>query len=205
MMRKTPHTLTEGRLATTYDLACNRPHTRLIFIGIGFRTWNLPAPKAETLPLGHRRRRKKVGTPWSRRLVLGLEGWESLGLEGWASLLQKVGNVWSRRLGLGPVGCWERLSRRLGSLGLEVWDPMVIEGGTWSRRLGPWIQSGILLSEVGLLSVEGWHSLLQKVGNVWSRRLGSLAPEGDPENVWSGRLGSLFRRLGSLWSRSKDP
>ncbi|GBM76900.1 hypothetical protein AVEN_153129-1 [Araneus ventricosus] len=27
-----------GRLATTYDLACNRPHTRRIFSGIGFRT-----------------------------------------------------------------------------------------------------------------------------------------------------------------------
>ncbi|GBO29870.1 hypothetical protein AVEN_137028-1 [Araneus ventricosus] len=25
-----------------------------IFSGIGFRTWNPPAPKAETLPLGHR-------------------------------------------------------------------------------------------------------------------------------------------------------
>ncbi|GBN68533.1 hypothetical protein AVEN_111886-1 [Araneus ventricosus] len=29
---------TEGRLATTYDLACSRPHTRRIFSGIGFRT-----------------------------------------------------------------------------------------------------------------------------------------------------------------------
>ncbi|GBN61473.1 hypothetical protein AVEN_170406-1 [Araneus ventricosus] len=33
--RATP---TGGRLATTYDLACNRPHTRRIFSGIGFRT-----------------------------------------------------------------------------------------------------------------------------------------------------------------------
>ncbi|GBL71966.1 hypothetical protein AVEN_115011-1 [Araneus ventricosus] len=34
-----------GHLATAYDLACNRPHTRRTFGGIGFRTWNLPAPK----------------------------------------------------------------------------------------------------------------------------------------------------------------
>ncbi|GBM71064.1 hypothetical protein AVEN_35035-1 [Araneus ventricosus] len=27
-----------GRLATTYDLECNRPHTRRIFVGIGSRT-----------------------------------------------------------------------------------------------------------------------------------------------------------------------
>ncbi|GBN26164.1 hypothetical protein AVEN_33958-1 [Araneus ventricosus] len=27
------------------DLACSRPHTRRIFSGIGFRTWNPPAPK----------------------------------------------------------------------------------------------------------------------------------------------------------------
>ncbi|GBN00879.1 hypothetical protein AVEN_21228-1 [Araneus ventricosus] len=39
-------TLTGGRLATTYDLACNRPHTRRILSGIGFRTWNPPAPKS---------------------------------------------------------------------------------------------------------------------------------------------------------------
>ncbi|GBM50087.1 hypothetical protein AVEN_223298-1 [Araneus ventricosus] len=32
-----------GRLATTYDLACNRPHTRRIFSGIGFRTCDPPA------------------------------------------------------------------------------------------------------------------------------------------------------------------
>ncbi|GBL87125.1 hypothetical protein AVEN_218808-1 [Araneus ventricosus] len=30
---------------TTYDLACNRPNTRRIFSGIGFRTWIPPAPK----------------------------------------------------------------------------------------------------------------------------------------------------------------
>ncbi|GBL62549.1 hypothetical protein AVEN_8142-1, partial [Araneus ventricosus] len=40
---------TGGRLATAYDLARNRPHTRRIFSGIGFRTWNPPI-----LPLGHR-------------------------------------------------------------------------------------------------------------------------------------------------------
>ncbi|GBM99918.1 hypothetical protein AVEN_248275-1 [Araneus ventricosus] len=34
-----------GRLTTTYDLTCNRPHTRRIFSGIGIRTWNPPAPK----------------------------------------------------------------------------------------------------------------------------------------------------------------
>ncbi|GBM74467.1 hypothetical protein AVEN_69470-1 [Araneus ventricosus] len=34
-----------GRLTSTYDLACNRPHTRRIFSGIGLRTWNPPAPK----------------------------------------------------------------------------------------------------------------------------------------------------------------
>ncbi|GBM61669.1 hypothetical protein AVEN_133455-1 [Araneus ventricosus] len=38
-------TPTGGRLTTTYELACNRPHTRRIFSGIGFRTWNPPAPK----------------------------------------------------------------------------------------------------------------------------------------------------------------
>ncbi|GBM10697.1 hypothetical protein AVEN_7963-1 [Araneus ventricosus] len=46
--RATP---TGGRLATTYDLACNRPHTRRIFSGIGFRTCD---PPVQTLPLGHR-------------------------------------------------------------------------------------------------------------------------------------------------------
>ncbi|GBM88954.1 hypothetical protein AVEN_269055-1 [Araneus ventricosus] len=29
----------EGRLATTYDLTCNKPPTRWIFSGIGFRTF----------------------------------------------------------------------------------------------------------------------------------------------------------------------
>ncbi|GBN98949.1 hypothetical protein AVEN_110915-1 [Araneus ventricosus] len=39
-------TPTGGRLATTYDLACNRPHTRRIFSGIGFRTCNPPVPRS---------------------------------------------------------------------------------------------------------------------------------------------------------------
>ncbi|GBN35831.1 hypothetical protein AVEN_33760-1 [Araneus ventricosus] len=38
-------TPTGGRLATAYDLACSRSHTRRIFSGIGFRTRNPPAPK----------------------------------------------------------------------------------------------------------------------------------------------------------------
>ncbi|GBN08988.1 hypothetical protein AVEN_215965-1 [Araneus ventricosus] len=38
-------TPTGGRLTTTYDLTCNRPHTRRIFSGIGSRTWNPPTPK----------------------------------------------------------------------------------------------------------------------------------------------------------------
>ncbi|GBM64625.1 hypothetical protein AVEN_28226-1 [Araneus ventricosus] len=41
--RATP---TGGRLATTYDLACNRPHTRRIFSGIGFRTCDPPVPRS---------------------------------------------------------------------------------------------------------------------------------------------------------------
>ncbi|GBN70580.1 hypothetical protein AVEN_58891-1 [Araneus ventricosus] len=55
MTRKTPElgtpspsfhaTPTCGRLATTYDLACNRPHIRWIFSGIGFRTRSPSAPK----------------------------------------------------------------------------------------------------------------------------------------------------------------
>ncbi|GBM29475.1 hypothetical protein AVEN_255856-1 [Araneus ventricosus] len=38
-------TPTGGCLDTTNDLACNRSHTRRIFSGIGFRTWNPPAPR----------------------------------------------------------------------------------------------------------------------------------------------------------------
>ncbi|GBM23993.1 hypothetical protein AVEN_217934-1 [Araneus ventricosus] len=35
----------EGVWPHTYDLTCNRPTTRLIFSGIGFRTWSPPAPR----------------------------------------------------------------------------------------------------------------------------------------------------------------
>ncbi|GBN55428.1 hypothetical protein AVEN_61794-1 [Araneus ventricosus] len=34
-----------GRLATTYDLTCNRSYTRRISSGIGYRIWNPPAQK----------------------------------------------------------------------------------------------------------------------------------------------------------------
>ncbi|GBN14926.1 hypothetical protein AVEN_249819-1 [Araneus ventricosus] len=34
-----------GRLAPTYDLTCNRPNTRRIFSGIGFRIWSPTAPR----------------------------------------------------------------------------------------------------------------------------------------------------------------
>ncbi|GBM29324.1 hypothetical protein AVEN_2831-1 [Araneus ventricosus] len=37
---------TVGRLATTYDLACNRPYTRRIFSGIWFRTCDPPVPRS---------------------------------------------------------------------------------------------------------------------------------------------------------------
>ncbi|GBN64888.1 hypothetical protein AVEN_7508-1 [Araneus ventricosus] len=47
--RATP---TGGRLATTYDLACNRPHTRRIFSGIGFRTCDPPVPTEYPVPSG---------------------------------------------------------------------------------------------------------------------------------------------------------
>ncbi|GBO20174.1 hypothetical protein AVEN_268789-1 [Araneus ventricosus] len=45
--RTTP---TGRRFNLTYDLTYNKPTTRQIFSGIGFRTWNLD----DTLPLGHR-------------------------------------------------------------------------------------------------------------------------------------------------------
>ncbi|GBN00880.1 hypothetical protein AVEN_57888-1, partial [Araneus ventricosus] len=38
-------TPTGGRLATAYDLACSRPHTRRIFGGVGSRTWSPQTPK----------------------------------------------------------------------------------------------------------------------------------------------------------------
>ncbi|GBM28178.1 hypothetical protein AVEN_172671-1 [Araneus ventricosus] len=55
MMRTTPElappspsfhtTPTGGRLATTYDLACNRSHTRRFFNGCWDRIWDPQAPK----------------------------------------------------------------------------------------------------------------------------------------------------------------
>ncbi|GBN88796.1 hypothetical protein AVEN_250810-1 [Araneus ventricosus] len=39
-------TPTGGRLATTYDLTCNRPHTRRIFGGIGFQACDLSVPRS---------------------------------------------------------------------------------------------------------------------------------------------------------------
>ncbi|GBM32642.1 hypothetical protein AVEN_89640-1 [Araneus ventricosus] len=41
--RATP---TRGRLATTYDLACNGPNTRRIFSGTGSRTCHPPVPRS---------------------------------------------------------------------------------------------------------------------------------------------------------------
>ncbi|GBL85747.1 hypothetical protein AVEN_193192-1 [Araneus ventricosus] len=38
-------TPTEGRLVTAYGLACNGPHTRRTFRGIGFRAWNPAIPR----------------------------------------------------------------------------------------------------------------------------------------------------------------
>ncbi|GBL75307.1 hypothetical protein AVEN_194524-1 [Araneus ventricosus] len=39
-------TLAGARLATTYDLACSRPHVRRIFDGIGFRACDPPVPRS---------------------------------------------------------------------------------------------------------------------------------------------------------------
>ncbi|GBN10643.1 hypothetical protein AVEN_12971-1 [Araneus ventricosus] len=48
------HTIPTGRhLASTYDFTLHRPQLRRIFSRIEFRTWNLLAPEAETLPLCH--------------------------------------------------------------------------------------------------------------------------------------------------------
>ncbi|GBN59286.1 hypothetical protein AVEN_201964-1 [Araneus ventricosus] len=47
-------TPTGGRLTTTYDLTCNRPHTRRIFQWNRVSNLEPSGPKAETLPLGHR-------------------------------------------------------------------------------------------------------------------------------------------------------
>ncbi|GBN65774.1 hypothetical protein AVEN_53941-1 [Araneus ventricosus] len=45
-------TPTGGRLATTYDLACNRPHHGGSSVESGFERGTL-RPEAETLPPGH--------------------------------------------------------------------------------------------------------------------------------------------------------
>ncbi|GBM66311.1 hypothetical protein AVEN_87295-1 [Araneus ventricosus] len=39
-------TPTGRRLATMYDLACNRPHTRRVFSVIGFRACDYPVPRS---------------------------------------------------------------------------------------------------------------------------------------------------------------
>ncbi|GBM32952.1 hypothetical protein AVEN_258893-1 [Araneus ventricosus] len=44
-----------GRLATTYHLACNKPHTRRIFSGIGFRTRDLTTGTPRPRPLREQR------------------------------------------------------------------------------------------------------------------------------------------------------
>ncbi|GBL79229.1 hypothetical protein AVEN_64157-1 [Araneus ventricosus] len=81
LQTSTPHPM-GGRLATTYDLACNRPHIRRIFCGIGSRTWDPPLP--ETLPLGQLGLQLQSGSIaitieidlksllWKRQRVLGL-------------------------------------------------------------------------------------------------------------------------------------
>ncbi|GBN05958.1 hypothetical protein AVEN_215372-1 [Araneus ventricosus] len=53
--RATP---TGGRLAATYDLACNRQHTRRIFSGIRFRTCGPPVPRS--------RLNTRPPRPWSK-------------------------------------------------------------------------------------------------------------------------------------------
>ncbi|GBO28048.1 hypothetical protein AVEN_25587-1 [Araneus ventricosus] len=56
-------TPTGGRLATTYDLARNRPHTRRIFSGIGFRAWNLrPQSRDLTTRPPHPLRLKEIAS-----------------------------------------------------------------------------------------------------------------------------------------------
>ncbi|GBN70773.1 hypothetical protein AVEN_84384-1 [Araneus ventricosus] len=50
-------TPTGGRLTTTYDLACNRPHTRRIFSGIGSRTLR---PQSRDLTTRPPRPQKKI-------------------------------------------------------------------------------------------------------------------------------------------------
>ncbi|GBM49741.1 hypothetical protein AVEN_36359-1 [Araneus ventricosus] len=63
-------TPTGGRLATTYDLACNRPHTRADLQWNRVSNLEPSGPKAETLPLGHRGPRSSSGE--SLKLKVGL-------------------------------------------------------------------------------------------------------------------------------------
>ncbi|GBO12022.1 hypothetical protein AVEN_63619-1 [Araneus ventricosus] len=69
--RATP---TGGRLATTYDLACNRPHTRRIFSGIGFRTCDPPVPRSRPFVTG------KQTCKFRRKLLLISEDFNSLSM-----------------------------------------------------------------------------------------------------------------------------
>ncbi|GBM35316.1 hypothetical protein AVEN_195823-1 [Araneus ventricosus] len=64
--RATP---TGGRLATTYDSACNRPHTRRIFSGIGFRTCDPPVPRSR-----RERYREKGRIFWKHLFVTKVRG-----------------------------------------------------------------------------------------------------------------------------------
>ncbi|GBM68952.1 hypothetical protein AVEN_24358-1 [Araneus ventricosus] len=73
--RSTP---TGGRLATTYDLACNRPDTRRIFSGIGFQTCD---PPVETLPLGHRGLLNSYSDEHVKMLMMGQMSYSNLILE----------------------------------------------------------------------------------------------------------------------------
>ncbi|GBO15179.1 hypothetical protein AVEN_19488-1 [Araneus ventricosus] len=51
-----------GRLATTYDLACNKPHTWRILSGIGFRTCDLTTgPPRPIILYSHNKVRSKMG------------------------------------------------------------------------------------------------------------------------------------------------
>ncbi|GBO00279.1 hypothetical protein AVEN_110594-1 [Araneus ventricosus] len=59
-------TPTGGRFTTTYDLMCNRPHTRRFFSGIGFRAWN---PSAQSRDLTTRPPRPISGRSKTWRFV----------------------------------------------------------------------------------------------------------------------------------------
>ncbi|GBM78389.1 hypothetical protein AVEN_86067-1 [Araneus ventricosus] len=60
-----------GRLVTTYELICNRPHTLRNFSGIGFQTWTLrlqsqDLPTRPTVP----KRDRDVTRVFSRTFIL---------------------------------------------------------------------------------------------------------------------------------------